>query len=179
MQSRKYYLPAFFGIELTAGPSAAASSAFLWLVLTLAGRFFLGISWTAALAGALACVTLHWFSEIWHQAGHAAAARRSGYPMRSVHLWFLLGFSRYPPDEPEVPGSVHLARALGGPRYSLLLTALSAGLFFIVSRTSATETVFWVAAFFALDNLFVFTLGALLPLGFTDGSTILKYWDQE
>ncbi len=31
------------------------------------------------------------------------------------------------------------------------------------------------ALFFFLDNLLVLTLGALLPLGFTDGSTILRW----
>jgi hypothetical protein len=34
----------------------------------------------------------------------------------------------------------------------------------------------WVAALVLLDNLLVFTLGAFLPLGFTDGSTILRWW---
>ena len=32
----------------------------------------------------------------------------------------------------------------------------------------------FIAAFLFWDNLLVFTLGALLPLGFTDGSTIIK-----
>jgi hypothetical protein len=33
--------------------------------------------------------------------------------------------------------------------------------------------LFYVLAFFFLDNFFVLTLGAFLPLGFTDGSTLL------
>ncbi len=33
----------------------------------------------------------------------------------------------------------------------------------------------WSSIFFFLDNLLVLTIGALLPLRFTDGSTIL-YW---
>jgi hypothetical protein len=41
--------------------------------------------------------------------------------------------------------------------------------------SAAGGVAFYVAAFFALDNLLVFTLGAFLPLGFTDGSTLL-YW---
>jgi hypothetical protein len=32
-----------------------------------------------------------------------------------------------------------------------------------------------VSAFFFLENLFVFTLAAFLPLGFTDGSTLLEW----
>ncbi len=27
-----------------------------------------------------------------------------------------------------------------------------------------------------IDNLFIFTIGSLLPLGFTDGSTLLHWW---
>jgi hypothetical protein len=34
----------------------------------------------------------------------------------------------------------------------------------------------WVALFFFLDNLLVLTLGAFVPLGFTDGSTLLRWW---
>ena len=36
----------------------------------------------------------------------------------------------------------------------------------------------FLAVFSFFDNLLVFTIGALLPLGFTDGSTILTWWDQ-
>jgi hypothetical protein len=35
-----------------------------------------------------------------------------------------------------------------------------------------------LALFAFWNNLLFFTLGALLPLGFTDGSTLLKYWGQ-
>ena len=33
----------------------------------------------------------------------------------------------------------------------------------------------WLAAFVVADNLLVFTLGALMPLGFSDGSTLLRW----
>ncbi len=33
-----------------------------------------------------------------------------------------------------------------------------------------------LSLFFALENGLVFTLGAFLPLGFTDGSTLLTWW---
>ena len=35
---------------------------------------------------------------------------------------------------------------------------------------------FWIAAFMTADNLLVYTLGAFLPLGFTDGGALLHYW---
>jgi hypothetical protein len=28
-------------------------------------------------------VGLHWLSELWHQKGHARAAKRTGYPMEA------------------------------------------------------------------------------------------------
>ncbi|MCP4424315.1 MAG: hypothetical protein GY803_07490 [Chloroflexi bacterium] len=36
--------------------------------------------------------------------------------------------------------------------------------------------IYYLSLFFFLDNLLVFTLGAFLPLGFTDGSTLIRYW---
>jgi len=43
----------------------------------------------------------------------------------------------------------------------------------------ATGTLWWLALFFFLVNLFGFTLGSLLPLGFTDGSTLLHWWNRQ
>ena len=40
----------------------------------------------------------------------------------------------------------------------------------------AGGVAWWVAVFFFLDNLLVMTLGAFLPLGFTDGDTLLAWW---
>jgi hypothetical protein len=37
-------------------------------------------------------------------------------------------------------------------------------------------TLWLLATFFFLDNLLVLTLGSFLPLGFTDGSTLLEWW---
>ncbi|MFQ5436102.1 MAG: hypothetical protein ACE5FD_14615, partial [Anaerolineae bacterium] len=79
-------------------------------------------------------------------------------------------------DEPELPAHIHLRRALGGPAASALLTLL-AGLLALALR-GAPGLRWPLAAFLFLDNLLVFTLGAFLPLGFTDGSTLLHYWPQ-
>ena len=117
---------------------------------------------------------LHWLSELLHQLGRAAVARRAGYPMREIRLLHLLIISRYPSDEPELPAELHIKRALGGPPVSILLGLLG-----------VTAAWFWLdsggvwyllALFFGLENLLLLGLGAFVPLGFTDGSTLLIWW---
>jgi hypothetical protein len=80
----------------------------------------------------------------------------------------------YPPDEPPLPADIHIRRALAGPAGSLLVT-LVAGVAAYLLR-SVGGTLWYVGVFLFLDNLVVLTLGALLPLGFTDGSTLLHWW---
>jgi hypothetical protein len=108
-----------------------------------------------------------------HNIGHNTAARSTGHPMVGTRLGFLLvlGASLYPADEPELPPDVHIRRALGGPVGSALFTVVLGALALALSGTS----VGWVAVVWFIDNLLVFTLGAWLPLGFNDVSTIL-YW---
>ena len=93
--------------------------------------------------------------------------------MTGVQFWWVLSSSLYPPDEPELPPATHISRALGGPTASFLLTLIAGG---ITLALAATGGVLWyVALFFFLDNLLVLFLGAFLPLGFTDGSTLLRW----
>jgi Zn-dependent protease len=107
-----------------------------------------------------------------HNLGHAWAARRVGYPMSGILFWGLLASSLYPPDEPLLPGRVHIRRALGGPLISLLASLASA--VFVLALIGSG--VWWyLALFYCLDNFIVFTLGALLPMPFTDGGTILAW----
>ena len=88
--------------------------------------------------------------------------------------WGLLGTSVYPPDEQTLPARIHIRRALGGPTGSLLLSAVAAVT--ALALRTVGGALWWVALFFFLDNLVVFTLGAFPPLGFTDGSTLLQWW---
>ncbi len=162
------------GLNLSMMPSVIISVILLWLVLSGIGVWLIGLPAGKALIGGLAAVALHWLSGFVHQLGHAWAARRSGHPMVGVRLWGLLGASVYPPDEPALPASVHIRRALGGPQFSLLLS-LVAGAILLALNPTSHQTSWWVALFFFLDNLLVFTLGALMPLGFTDGSTLLEW----
>jgi len=88
--------------------------------------------------------------------------------------WGLLGTSLYPPDEEALPAKTHIRRALGGPIGSLLFTVVAAVTALVLRPVSVA--LWWVGVFFFLDNLIVFALGAFLPLGFTDGSTLLQWW---
>ncbi len=127
----------------------------------------------AAILTGLGISLLHWVALFVHHAGHAYAARSTGYPMVGVLFWWALASSLYPREEPELPPAIHIRRALGGPLANLVFAAL-AGLLAWALRMQGTAA--WVlAGFAALDSLFVFGLGALIPLGPTDGSTLL-YW---
>jgi hypothetical protein len=171
--ARLYELGALGGLRLTADRSAIVGSALLWLLLSGAG-LGLGLTLAAALTGGLAAVLLHWCSDIVHQLGHARAARSTGHPMIGIRLWWLLTSSIYPRDEGALPAAVHIRRALGGPLASLLLTLAAAA---IALALRAGGGVPWLVALFVfLDNLLVLTLGAFVPLGFTDGSTLLYWW---
>lgn len=94
--------------------------------------------------------------------------------MLGVRFWTIFGASIYPPDEPELPAEVHIQRALGGPISSAIMTMV-VGLLAFFSR-EAGGVIWYVFVFDWLDNLLVFTLGSFLPLGFTDGSTLLRWW---
>ncbi|HUF37694.1 MAG TPA: hypothetical protein VMN57_04160 [Anaerolineales bacterium] len=170
--NKSHSLGRFFGLEHTFAPSAIVGLALLWALLAAGAWYLLDQALpTAALLG-LAGALLHFAGEAWHQLGHARAARRAGAPMKGVHYWWVLGSSIYPPDEDEQPPAVHIRRALGGPVASLWLAA---GLAVLALALPPATPLFYLAAFACLDNLLVFGLGSLLPLGFTDGSTIIRY----
>jgi hypothetical protein len=169
----RYELGRLASLRLTAGPSAIVGSALLWVALGTIG-LWLGAPVGAAIGGGLLAVLLHWGSDIVHQLGHARAARATGHPMIGIRLWWLLTASVYPRDEGPLPAAVHIRRALGGPIASLLLTLLAGAV--ALALRSAGGVPLWLALFVFLDNLLVLTLGALLPLGFTDGSTLLRWW---
>ena len=112
--------------------------------------------------GGFLAALLHYVSDMLHQFGHAFAARCTGHPMSGVYFWGIFGASLYPKDEGELPGRVHIQRALGGPLASFAGTIVAGLLLFTF-----------------VDNLLVFALGALFPIRLgdfvTDGATIL-YW---
>jgi len=164
-------------LDLSAAPSTVVCGILLAVALGAAGYFWLHLSVFESVVGGLVAAFFHYDADLWHQYGHASAAAQTGHPMSGVRFWGVLSSSIYPPNEPELPAEVHIQRALGGPRYSLVMTlgaALLGGLVYITS--SEVNWVVYIFIFFFLDNLLVFTLGAFLPLGFTDGSTLLHWW---
>ena len=174
--TQEYQLGRVSGLYLSAEPRAVVGTVVLWAVLSAVGAGLLDLSLGQALIGGLIATVLHWVSELVHQLGHAWAARRTGHPLIGIRFgqWLVLATSLYPPDEGALPAAVHVRRALGGPTASLLLSVL-AGLIALALRP-AGGVLWWVGLFFFLENLGLFTLGAFLPLGFTDGSTLLEWW---
>jgi hypothetical protein len=163
------------GLRLSARPSAFIGALLLWVILSGVGIGALGLSSVAGVLAGLLAVALHYFSDTVHQLGHAWAARRTGHPMIGIQFWWVLSASLYPPDEPALPAAVHIRRALGGPTASLALTVIAGGIALALALAAAGGVLWYVALFFWLDNLLVLTLGAFLPLGFTDGSTLLRW----
>jgi hypothetical protein len=93
--------------------------------------------------------------------------------MLGVRFWGGLATSVYPTDEPPLPARVHLTRAAGGPITSLLAGTIVA---IVRSRTGPRGGIASdLSQLLVFDNLLVLALGSLLPLGFTDGGTLLKW----
>jgi hypothetical protein len=162
-------------LSITGTLLAVICSALLWGLFAGLAVFVWGLAPLPGLLGGLIALLLHWFSSVLHQGGHAVAARRTGYPMREIRLLHLLSTSIYPRDEPDLPAEIHIRRALGGPTASLLASLVGFGLVWLVQ---SHELAYLLALFFAFENLLVFGLGAFIPLGFTDGSTLLEWWPQ-
>lgn len=171
--SSKIELGRLAGLRLTAGNSAILGFMGVWALTFVVALTALELSSLEAMIGGLICAALHFALELAHQLGHAIAARATGWPMTGIHFWLVLALSRYPSDEPELPGRVHIRRALGGPIASLLLSIPLGLLAGALQPWDATPG--WIAAFAFLDCLLFFGIGSLLPLGFTDGSTILRW----
>ena len=167
------FLGRIAGLDLSARRTAIYGTLLLWALFAILG-WLLSADPGAALLFGLICTVLHWLSELVHQLGHASAARSTGYPMTGVRFWFILGQSLYPDDEPSLPGRVHIRRALGGPAASILFGGLAGLLAWLVYPNN--DLIGGVLIILMLDNLLVLGIGAFLPLGFTDGSTLLAWW---
>lgn len=161
------------GLDLAFSTSVPAGMFLMWVLFAGAGHYLFHAAFGAALVGGFIASALHVCSEIVHQIGHAAAARAAGHPMAGIRLWWMLGSSVYPADEPQLDAAVHIHRALGGPAASAMLTLVAVILW--QALLLAIPAWSWVGLLFVLDNLLIFALGSLLPLGFTDGSTLLRW----
>ena len=170
----KIVLGNLYNLDLTAKPLAFISFVAVWIILSAIAFVVLRFSFLDSLIGGFVCTVLHYLSELIHHFGHAGAARNTGYPMRGVKFVHVLAYSQYPRDEPELSGKIHIRRALGGPAISFVVSVIAFLILLIAQNYGGL--FYWIALWFFLDNFFVFFLGAFLPLGFTDGSSIYKWW---
>ena len=164
-----------FGLRLSFLPSALIGFLGVWAILSLAAGFLLHTSLPAALGWGLAATIFHWLSELTHNLGHAWAAKRTGYPMTGIRFWAMLAASVYPADEAQLPGRVHIQRALGGPAASAILSLVTGC---VTLALMAQSLAWWLILFVFVDNLFVFTLQVFIPLGFNDGATLWRWLRQ-
>ena len=171
--NRSFKLGEIMGLQMKARPTALLSAVAIWIVLTLFGWKLLKWKPERALAGGFLAMLIHFLLEWWHQFGHSQAAEQTGYPMTGMEFAGPIAVSQYPENEGVLSADVHIQRALGGPIFSLMMTIVL-GLITLILRPIGGPAL--VLAYFSLaDNFLVFTIGALIPLGFTDGSTLLQW----
>lgn len=163
-----------FGLDLSLRPSVFGWLALLALLLIALGVWGFALPPGPAIAFGLLATLLHIAAELWHQLGHAAAARKVGWPMSGLVFFTVLAVGRYPKDEPDLPAEIHIRRALGGPLRSAATAAALTLLAYALRPVGGL--LYALALFAAWENLLVFTLGALLPLRFLDGGTLLYWW---
>ena len=175
--NKTIHLGQLAGLKVMMKGSVVIGWLILWLVFSGVAYWLLDLAWGTAVLAAFFASILHYLHELWHCYSHSLAARRTGYPMSGILFFWVLGGTLYPRDEPELPAAVHITRALGGPIGSLLLAVLL-GLASLGLRSSG-GLLYGLVVYGFWSNLLFFTIGAMLPLGFTDGSTLLKYWGKD
>ena len=160
-----------FGLQISVLPFAFTGTLMLWIGFTAIAIYGLDISAGESLLLGLCAALLHWTFELIHSLGHAYAAKRTGHPMAGIRfgIFAVLAQTIYPKDEPELPPSIHIRRALGGPIINGLLSII-----FYLLLPFWSGNWYWIGLFALLENLFVYTLQVFVPLGFNDGSTILR-----
>ena len=173
---KEYRLGRIASLNFSIQPSFFIGTIALWAVFSGIWLWVFALQPLAAIAVGLIVSLLYWASEIIHQFGHAYAARQTGYPMIGIRLGTFLIFSTslYPEDEKALPSKIHIRRALGGPIGSFLFTVVTGLIALIVYPGGGV--ISQMALFLCLLNFFGFTLGPFLPLGFTNGSTIVEWW---
>ena len=111
-------------------------------------------------------------SEWCHNLAHAAAAHWIGKPMDAIRILWGMPLVIYNDiNAQDVKPKEHIARALGGPLFNLLLTPFA----YLFWRKSTPQSPAHDIAGAALaTNLFIPVVG-LLPIPFIDGGPILKW----
>ncbi len=169
---KSIHLGKLFGLQIGVLPLAFVGMFILWIGFSAIAFYGIKIPFGESILIGFIAALLHWTFELIHSLGHAFAAKRTGYPMTGITFGTLAIFAitRYPKDEPVLPPSIHIRRALGGPMINGLLSII---LYFLLPLWSGDW--YWLGLLAFLENLFVYTLQVFLPLGFNDGGTILRY----
>jgi hypothetical protein len=161
-------------LMVSAFPNVVIGIVALWAILAAVAYWVLRLPLIEALIGGLIATFIHYSLDYLHQLGHYLAGKRAGYPMKGIRYWLVLAQSIYPSDEPELPARIHIQRALGGPTLSALITIITGVLMWVLIPVGGLA--FWLALFAFIEIVFVFTLGAFIPLPVLDGGTLLHYW---
>lgn len=177
--NRRIPLGRWGGLPVTISPLSAAMLIAMGLLIALISIPLAGLDAGAAVVAGLVVAIGFFLSEWLHQWGHAVAARRTGYPMQGIHFFSLFAISLYPPDEPALPPSTHMRRALGGFWINLLIGLLLGAAALNLGPTAGA--VGWTTTVIAFWNFVVLGLGALLPINLpgilvTDGASLLHNW---
>ncbi|MCA0454662.1 MAG: hypothetical protein LCI00_11885 [Chloroflexi bacterium] len=171
--NRTYRLGKVLGMTVTVDTTAVISGFVLWAVLAVLGKQFLALTGPDVVVGGGLLVMLHYGLGFIHQLGHALAAAQTRHEMTGFHYWLLITRSIYPYDERPLSAKVHIQRAKGGPIASGILSGILGLLSLLLIPVGGLTLM--IVGFLFLDNLLIYTVGALLPIPGTDGGTI-KFW---
>lgn len=161
-------------LMITAFPNVIGGLLVLWAVFAAIAYFAIRLSLTESLIGGFLATLIHYILDTLHHFGHYLAGKRVGYPMKGVRFWWVLGQSIYPSDEPDLPARTHIQRALGGPIFSGLIALIAGIITWLLMPSGGLP--YWLALFAFLESIFIFSLGAFIPLPILDGGTLLHYW---
>lgn len=178
MASEEKTLFTFMDTPVTYTQNLFYGSGILIVVLTIVAVIATELTPLDALIAGVAAMLLHWVSALTHYLGHVYAAKRTGYPMRKVRLWWVLGLGRFPKNEPNLSPDVHIQRALGGPIANIILMVIVGVL--AIAFWNVGGMLQFLLGWMLFENI-VFGIGALLTPYYTesfaiDGGTILHYW---
>lgn len=171
---KKHHLGKLLGLDIYLRMNIFVTGSILAVLFSLAAVRWLPLSNSQAVIFGIIAASLHYDFEFWHQYSHARAAKKTCYPMEGLLFFTLFAMSLYPRDEPELPAEIHLTRAFGGPIGSFALSLVFAAI--LLFWPNGSGVIYYLVWFGFLSNFGWYTVGALIPLGFNDGSTILEWW---
>ncbi|MBI5943370.1 MAG: hypothetical protein HY864_03305 [Chloroflexi bacterium] len=168
---KAFHVGRLSGLQIKVLPLAFFGTLILWIGFSVVSFYGIRIAFSESVLLGFIAALLHWTFELVHGLGHAIASKQTGYPMTGITLGALAIFALtvYPSDEPELPPSIHIRRALGGP---IINGLLSIAFFLLLPLWRGNW--YWLGMFALFENLFVYTLQVFLPLSFNDGGTIWR-----